>query len=223
MSALNIYEYREKFDNDDRLASKRKILIISSLLLLAISLSGASIKEANTFIFRVEFSNHSGLTYLLGVTVFFMLLRYYAYAEEYHSKLSDLWAARLLGDYRVFSYDPREDEVQGLLGKAVRLWGGDEPGIRDIKYKKVGIFKRNLVYLSRGYDENDGDIYYEMNIELNKYTQHWNRKDFYKLLKLEFICRLEGVFKYREYFDLMLPYVVGACSLISLTYRYINQ
>ena len=75
MSSPSIDEYRAHLDSDVGLAAKRKILIVVSLLLLALNVSGASIKEANTFVFRVEFSNHVGLTYLLGVAVAFLMLQ----------------------------------------------------------------------------------------------------------------------------------------------------
>lgn len=223
MSSPSIDEYRAHLDSDVGLAAKRKILIVVSLLLLALNVSGASIKEANTFVFRVEFSNHVGLTYLLGVAVAFLMLRYYAYAESYHSQLFDFWSARLLRDYRVFSYDHREDAVDGLLGKAVNVWGGNEPGIQKSRYKKVGILKRNLVYTSCGHDEYHGDYTYNENIELNSYSEKWTKKDFRKLLRFEFIYRVEAVFKYREYLDLMFPYLLGGCSLLSLIYRLVQQ
>lgn len=223
MRRLNIDEYREKLDADDGLAAKRKVLVIVSLLLLALSVSGASIKEANTFIFKVEFSNHAGLTHLLGVAVVFLMLRYYAYAQSYHSQLFDLWAARLLSDYRVFSYDTREDKVNGLLGKAVNIWGGDELGIQDARYKKIGIFKRNLVYTSSAYDEGHGEYSYENNIELNSYSEEWTKKDFCQLLRFELKYRIEAVLKHREYLDLMFPYILGLFALLSLIYKLFEQ
>lgn len=219
MRRMNIDEYREKLDGDEGLAAKRKAVVIVSLLLLALCVSGAAIKEANTFIFRVEFSNHAGLTHLLGAAVAFLMLRYYAYAQSYHSQLFDLWAERLLSDYRVFSYDTSEDEVNGLLGKVVDVWGGDEPGIQDARYKKVGILKRNIAYTSRGHNERHGEYSYEQNIELNSYSEKWTKKDFQRLLRFEFKCRLEAVLKHREYLDIMFPYLLGLCALLSLIYK----
>lgn len=219
MRRMNIDEYREKLDGDEGLATKRKALVIASLLLLALSVSGAAIKEANTFIFRVEFSNHDGLTHLLGAAVVFLMLRYYAYAQSYHSQLFDLWAARLFSDYRVFAYDTSEDEVNGLLGKAVNVWGGDEPGIQESRYKKIGVLKRNIVYTSHGHDERHGEYSYENSIELNSYTEKWTRKDFWRLLKFELKYRTEAVLKHREYLDLMFPYLLGLCALLSLIYK----
>ena len=223
MLGPDIDQYRDDIDNDKGLAAKRRVLVIVSLLLLALSVSGASIKEANTFIFRIEFSNHVGLTYLLGAAVIFLLLRYYAYAQSYQSQLFDFWSARLLNDYRVFSYNTAEDEVQGLLGKRIDIWGGDEPGIREPRYKKMGMLKRNIVYTSEGEDEQHGTYSYNENIELNKYSETWTRKDFRKLLRFEVKYRTEAILKHREYLDLMFPYLLGTAALISLVVKLYQQ
>jgi len=219
---LDINQYREEIDSDEGLAAKRRALVIVSLLLLVLSVSGASIKEANTFIFRIEFSNHVGLTYLLGAAVIFLLLRYYAYAQSYHSQLFDFWSARFLNDYRVFSYNIANDEVHGLLGKRINVWGGDEPGIQESGYKKVGVLKRNIVYASEGQDDEHGVYSYDENIELNQYSDTWTRKDFRRLLRFEFKYRVEAILKHREYLDLMFPYLLGIAAVISLVVK-LNQ
>jgi hypothetical protein len=215
----DIEQYRADIDSDEGLAAKRRLLVIISLLLLALSISGASIKEANTFIFRIEFSNHVGLTYLLGAAVIFLLLRYYAYAQHYQSKLFDFWSARLLNDYRVFSYNSKTDGFDGLLGKRIDIWSGDEQGIKEPRYKKVGMLKRNLVYTSEGQDEEGGTYNYEDNIELNQYSETWTRKNFRKLLIFEIKYRIEAILKHREYLDLMFPYILGITAIISLIYK----
>lgn len=220
MSKLSIDEYRNQIDNDEGLTAKRKALVITSLLLLSLCVSGAEIKDANTFILTMEFSNHSRLIFLIGAAVAILMIRYYAYAQQYHCQLSQFWAARLMSDYRVFWYNHRHEEVEGLLGCAVDIWGGDEPGLPEAQYKKVGIFKRNLVYTRYGVDNDDGGVYsYTENIELNSYSGKWTKKHFCKLLKFEFIYRLEGVIKHREYLDLILPYLIGTCALSSLFYN----
>lgn len=222
MLGPDIDQYRAEIDNDEGLAAKRRALVIVSLLLLALSVSGASIKEANTFIFRIEFSNHVGLTYLLGAAVIFLFLRYYAYAQSYHSQLFDFWSARLLNDYRVFSYNTARDEVHGLLGKRINLWGGDEPGIQEPRYKKVGMLKRNIVYTSEGQDDEHGAYSFDENVELNQYSETWTKKDLRKLLRFELKYRMEAVLKHRECLDLMFPYLLGIAAIISLVIK-LNQ
>lgn len=223
MPSEDIEQYRNDIDNDKGLAAKRRALVIASLVLLALSVSGASIKEANTFIFRIEFSNHVGLSYLLGAAVTFLLLRYYAYAQSYHSQLFDFWSARLLNDYSVFYYNSAQNEVQGLLGNRIAIWGGDEPSIQYPRYKKVGMFKRNIVYTSEGQDDEHEAYSYNENIELNKYSKAWTRKHFIKLFGFEIKYRVEAILKHREYLDLMFPYFLGIAAIISLIAKLYQQ
>lgn len=223
MIGPDIDKYRSDIDNDAGLAAKRRALVIASLLLLALSVSGASIKEANTFIFRVEFSNHVGLTYLLGAAVMFLMLRYFAYAQTYHNQLFDFWSTRLLSDYRVFSYNNFEGQVHGLLGQRINLWGGDEPGIQEPRYKKIGFLKRNIVFSSQGEDHEHGQYSYDENIELNKYSETWTKKDFRKLLRFEIKHRIEAIIKHREYLDLMFPYIIGISAIISMVTKIHQQ
>ncbi len=100
--------------------------------------------------------------------------------------------------------------------------GGDEPGIHNPRYKKVGVLKRNLVYTSEGQDDEHGTYSYEENIELNQYSETWTRKDLRKLLRFEMKYRIEAVLKHREYLDLMFPYILGVAAIISLISK-LNQ
>ena len=84
---MTVDEFRESMDSDKAFQSKRKALVFVSLLLLALVVSGAQIKEANTFIFKIEFSNHAGLRYLLVASVMACMLRYYSYSERYRDQL----------------------------------------------------------------------------------------------------------------------------------------
>lgn len=109
-------EFREAMDNDKAFQSKRKALVFVSLLLLALVVSGAQIKEANTFIFKIEFSNHVGLRYLLVVSVVACMLRYYSYAEKYRNQLFVIWSGKLLADSGVYYLDQEIGAVTGVLG-----------------------------------------------------------------------------------------------------------
>lgn len=55
----------ENMKEDSELSSKRSLLIVASMLLMAMSVSGATLLEANTFIFKIGFENSKGLGYLL--------------------------------------------------------------------------------------------------------------------------------------------------------------
>ena len=147
------------------------------------------------------------------------MFRYYAYAQAYHEKLFYFWSQRMLSDYKVFSYTSTNEEITGLLGKAINVWAGDEPGIRQPKYKVTGLFTRNLVYESHQTDPEYGDYPYEENIDLNRYSDKWSKEDFLLLLRYEARYRIQAFIKHREYLDLLSPYIIGALALLSVVFK----
>ena len=215
MSEEKLSEYREKLDGDQGLQSKRKLLVGLSVLLLAINFTGATFKEANTFIFKIEFTNQSGLSYFLLLAVVFLLIRYYTYAHSYHEELYKLWSSRMLRDRNIFLYHHEAEEVIGHLKHAINVWGGDEPGIQASKYHVTGIFKRGLLYPTEHHHEGGIDEYDEL-ISLTNFTSEWKISDYLKLLVYEFKYQLLAFFKYRENLDLVGPYIFGLIA-ISLT------
>lgn len=174
-------EFRKSIDGDDGLQSKRKLLVMVCVTFLALNLTGATIEEANTFLFKIKFSNYIGLSYLFVASVTFLTLRYYSYAQDHHSKLFDFWSERLLADYTVFLYDHEDEEVRGFLGNAINVYGGDAPGIRDAKYCVSGMFQRSISYLSEGLDEERGSYSYTEYISLNKFTEKWRPYNYFRL------------------------------------------
>lgn len=102
-------------DQDEGLRSKRKMLTITSLVLLAVQFSGAKVVEANTFILKLTFTHQHGISFLLCLAVFFLLLRYYNYAIPYHEKLYTLWTKRMLREGFFSSYDQYSDDRTGLI------------------------------------------------------------------------------------------------------------
>jgi hypothetical protein len=181
--------------------------------MLAINFTGATFKEANTFIFQIEFTNQSGLSYFLLLTVIFLLIRYYTYAHHYHEELYKLWSNRLLSDRRIFHYQHEAEEVKGLLMTAINVWGSDEPGIQASRYQVTGIFKRGLLYPAEHHYEGGVEEYEEL-ISLTNFKGKWRKRDYLKLLSYEFKYQSSAFFKYRENLDLVGPYFLGVAAII---------
>ncbi|WP_062271195.1 hypothetical protein [Endozoicomonas arenosclerae] len=165
--------------------------------MLAINFTGAVFKEANTFIFKIEFTNQSGLSYFLLLAVVFLLIRYYTYAHHYHEELYKLWSSRMLRDRKIFHYHYEAETVDGLLMNAVNVWGGDEPGIQASKYQITGLFKRGLLYPTQHHHEEGVEEYEEL-ISLTNFKDGWRKRDYLKLLGYEFKYQFTAFFKYRE-------------------------
>lgn len=212
---MNADEYSRAMDDDKEFQSKRKALVFVSLLLLALVVSGAQIKEANTFIFKIEFANHAGLRYLLVAAVMACTLRYYSYSEKYNNHLFSLWAGRFLSDYNVYHIDPEGPVTSGLAGSKAGIYVGDNYDTDNPVYRKTGIFKRAIGFKTNRIDEFRGQVYYTQFFNLNEYTEHWRRRDFLNLLRVEFKYRAQAWFKHRETLDLASPYLLAAASLLA--------
>lgn len=206
-------KHHENFDTDENLKSKRKLLITISMILIALEVTGATIKEANTFLFKIGFTNESGVTNLLVFSILYLLVRYYSYAQPYHEELFEFWSSRMLKDPDFFYYDHESEAVKGFISDAVDVYGGDEPGISAIKYEVSGFFRRRLNYLTAASDGEGNDGYYPTYINLNNLTETWKLRSFLRLLVFEARYQGEAFLKYREHLDILAPYFVALISL----------
>ncbi|MFQ2773186.1 hypothetical protein ACK3Y4_20950 [Aeromonas caviae] len=216
----------DKMKNDSEFQSKRKQLIAISVLLMAMSLSDAQLKEANTFIFKIDFSNSAAFGWLVFIGVLVLMVRYYSFAFKYHSYLYDVWANALVKDRRVFVYYINEDTENlvphGLLSKLKRhscsrnIDGNSFERYKiEPKYTINGILKRGITYdLDNGYDTTIEDI------SLNEFNESWTRKDLFQLLKIEFEHQKNAVLRQPEYLDISLPYLIASLSLISFIFKH---
>lgn len=204
-------------DADDGFKKKRRNLILLSILLIAIVVSGADIKEANSLFFKIEFADHGNLQWLLVAGICYSVLRYYAYAEPYRDKLFIQWSSRFMGDRKVFYYSSFKGEVEGLLGKILNRYYDEEASSISAGYRITGLFKREIDHTSKAMREFSLTSYTQT-VELNKYDESWTRKDLLSLLYLEFKYRINAWVAHRETLDLVAPYLLAAGSLITFFY-----
>lgn len=213
----------ERFDSDVKLTAKGKILTTISIILIALSVTGAVMKEANTFIFKIEFAHQEGITYLLLAAILYLTIRYRNYAQPYHHELFLLWSERMMQDKEVFNYNPREKVVEGVLGDAFDIWGGDEPGIQDSKYHVSGFFRRAVRFPSvfRGSHGEGDDVEYieecfDEYSSLLKFNKKWTFGKYIRILLIEFKYRFNAFINHREHLDILSPYVFAALAALSV-------
>ncbi|EJL6725127.1 hypothetical protein NMS00_002429 [Vibrio alginolyticus] len=219
-------EFHEKIDKDVGLQSKRRSLIVASSILIAIYWTGATIKEFNGLIAKIEVKNTAAVHYLLVATIIYLMFRYFAYARQYHEQLRQFWVDRFLGDKKVFHYhiDERntdDENIEGLIGKAIDVWVGDEPSLASPSYHTHSFFRRKIGYVTErtahsGHpDDPDSREIVEVleTISLADFRDEWKLKDYLKLLSIEFYYRINSYTHYREYFDLMGPYIFGILAI----------
>jgi len=200
----------EQIDVDEGLKSKSKQLTVISLILLALSFSGAKVEEANTFILKLKFENQEGISVLLVFALLFLLLRYYNYACKYHQQLYINWSTRLLRD-SFFSHalDSHGYEYGGVIHEvnskvdidALRYEGCEYK----CTYKCEYIFIRRVVY--NWYDESNDD-YREEEVNISKLN-------YVKALRLEAKYQLDSFIKHRENLDIIAPYILGILAISS--------
>lgn len=204
----------QAIDADVGLQSKRKLLIVVSSILLALSFSGATIDEANTFIFKITFSNQNGLGILLVLSIIFLMIRYYNYAKPYHNQLYTLWSERLLDEPFFFSQNPHEPEdAYGLVAESsadeiLHRYREDE-FYWSYSYQCKSPFRRYLVHSwgsKLDYDGNVESINILMKFGINKYLT---------ALYLEAIEQSKSFFTHRENLDILAPYMLGGLAIAS--------
>jgi len=206
---------RNEIDSDEGLKSKRKLLTVVSLILLAIQFSGAKVEEANTFILKLSFSHQGGIAFLLMLAVLFLLIRYYNYARLYHEKLFELWSSRMLEDPFFYSYDPNEPDASGLIIELARkhLKVDVDNVIRSDhedciwKYDHRWCFSRYIVYLFHNEYELEG-------VDINLLNKA-GFLTYLKILRYELIYQVSGFFTHRENLDILTPYLLGLVAVFS--------
>ncbi len=202
----------EQIDKDKGLKSKRNQLMVTSLILLALSFSGAKVEEANTFILKLKFENQEGISVLLVLTIMFLMLRYYNYAGQYHQKLYKLWAKRLLKDNFFLEVHPYDSSCSGLIPK-LEPKGFDIEYLNyeklswDYQFKCSFLFVRKITY-------SWCDMHQDFEEEIGV-----GRENYFKVLRLEAKYQLESFIVHRENLDIIAPYLIGLMAITSYFYN----
>lgn len=211
----NSSELIAAIDSDEGLKAKRKQLIVASCILLALSFSGATIDEANTFIFKIKLANQNGLGILLVLTIAFLMVRYYNYAGVYHKKLYVLWSERLMKHSSIFSVCPHSDQYSGYIASHMPLTADDVQYLSndnkrftyDWFYQCRFPFRRFVVFQWLGrHDVNEESLNIRKKLGFRVYS---------KFLWLEAQEQVSSFFTYRENLDILTPYILGCLAIAS--------
>ncbi len=202
-------------DSDEGLKAKRKLLTLASLTLLALSFTGAKLEEANTFIFKITFTNQSGLGAFLCISIIFLIIRYHNYAKPYHDLLYDVWVARLFKNY-LFDRQvgPDFEDKEGLLIESLpeeyyyRL--PNDLSWRTSYQRKI-LFRRYILHTVDV--RNEHEEYYQT-LPINVYS-HFGLKIYLKVFVLEWKESIASFFHHRENLDILTPYLLGYGAITS--------
>lgn len=196
----------ELIDGDEGLKSQRKVLTITSLILLALTFSGAKVEEANTFILKLKFENQNGIVVLLVLAIMFLLIRYYNYAKPYHEKLFREWSGRMLKEPYFYLPCHHSDTITGLVHdlapKNVKADQLDPWKWYTFNYE-IGFIKRGIRFSWT--DQHDS--YHEF------VSVGW--KNYLSVLTYEVRYRIKRYFNHRENLDILAPYFLGVLAISS--------
>jgi hypothetical protein len=205
-------EIAESIDNDDNFKSKKRIVVVLSIIILSLVFTGAELKEVNTFIFNFEFKHQEGLGWLFLMATLVSLLRYNNYARPYKDQLYSLWTNRLLDREEVYKPNPVIEEVDGY---EVDLFPADYDLYTRAEYSKFALsykckfpFRRYFVYK------------YGLHcLDNESVVSLWDSKKIYfNVLWLEYKERIKSITGHREFLDVYSPYFLAstACVLFIL-------
>lgn len=199
-------------DSDEGLKYKRKLLIITSLTLLALSFSGAKIEEANTFIFKINFAHQNGLAILLVLSIMFLTIRYYNYAYKYHKLIYSIWTKRMLQHW-YFDRGENLENRHGLLTELIPYATGLEDfGMDGEKVAYTNEYYASFPFVKNvGYSWEKNEEKFHASVNLLKACSMGN---YLKILKLEAQFQSKSFLNHREALDILAPYFIS-CSAIA--------
>ncbi len=225
----------QRIDADEGLKAKRKLLTVVSLILLAITFSGAKVVEANTFIMKITFTNQNGIAYLLLLSIAFLMIRYYNYARPYHDELYDTWTKRMLRDKYFYLYHDDADASEGLIKdlypESLRR-DMEQHDCREIKTKYCcsPFFGRNIEFswlsgAGSGYENwAPVDLMRIKSVEVKQEVKTVGKneirlKPYVKILSYELRYRTTRFLTHRENLDILAPYLLGCFSILSFIFN----
>lgn len=200
----------QKIADDTGLAKSRKYLVFVSLILLALTFSGAKITEANTFLFKLTFTNSEGIIDLLLLCIAFLVIRYYSHAAKYHKAIYEDWTSRLL-EHEYFYY--RCEHSDGESGYLVEI-APNYAGYNDDDFRYGDEHENRKVTFHANW-------FLNAQVQYDFFNRHGHMKDqkvyLFRFSTLFATCKalwlvhkvwVDAQFRYRESLGIYAPYLI---------------
>lgn len=202
---------------DAPLASKRRLLVGLSMVLIAICFTGAKVSEANTLFFKITFANMDGILNLLLVSTGFSLFRYYSYTSIYQQAITKEWTDKLLKHsffYRACEHSDQEggymvDIAPAYAGYNDLVFKNDKESSLSESFHANWFFNAQIKYdlfNRNGHVQDD-------RVNLFSFKKP---KQSIRALFVVFKCWWDAQVRYRESLDIYAPYLI-AFTAIGLT------
>jgi len=199
----------ENLKNDTELKSKRKMLIWVALILLTICMTGATITEANTFLFKISFKKAENLSFMLFVATILLTVRYHNYAAKHLSALYDQWTTQMLETSYFLNHNPEGDEPSGLLSKLIDFTPHLQHGAcgqYSFEYVRH-VFNRKIIYVYSAMEHPDEMCTHH---DIRKSLGFWI---FLKTFWYELKFQKKIIVSQPEWIDLLGAYIISAVSI----------
>ncbi|WP_394178458.1 hypothetical protein [Marinomonas posidonica] len=210
-----IKEFHKELDDDKGLKSKRQMVIYVALVTLALTLSAATIKEANTFLFKIDFLNPEGLMALLFISNVFCYVRYQNYSSPYIKTLRMIKYHRLSKDQRILTTNIDKSQrgmLDGILLEINRVTSDNE----EISIKEIRFISKYLLlrYIDVDYQFNNN----ESKVKNQRYSVLTNVgfKKYLVFLYIDIRVSLDMVINHRETLDIQAPKIISLIACLSL-------
>lgn len=211
---------KQQIDGDEQLQKLGRKLSILSLLFMGVMLTGATIEEANTFVFKVNVTTQEAIPAMFLLSVLYLLFRYYTYARPYQKEIDQAWNQRLNATLFYIYEDPEDGQ---RYGRAVDLQPNgihlDSPDPNDWEYVQIqyhysGIFLRSAKYTNYVPEHHD-----EAEPNLVPLWKKVSIKEYLWFLKTEAKYQLGSFVEDKERLDLWGPYLIAALAILSFFFR----
>jgi hypothetical protein len=215
---IDASELSQKIETDTGLAKSRKYLMFVSLILLALTFSGAKIAEANTFLFKLTFTNSEGIIDLLLLSIAFLVIRYYSNAAKYQKAIYDDWTSRLLKEEYFYSICEHSDGQSGYMVEIAPKYAGynDESFRYEDEHKSIKVTFHANWFINAQFQYDLFDRHGHMQdqkVYLFKFSMFFASL---KALWLVLSYWIDAQVRYRESLDIFAPYLIFFITTLSV-------
>jgi hypothetical protein len=207
---------KQQIDSDEQLQKLGRRLSILSLLFLGVMLTGATIEEANTFVFKVKITTQEGIPALFFLSTLYLMFRYYTYARPYHKKIEEIWWARFSSDALYVHHS--DEEIIGLVYDL-------DPGFAEEDFEAQptvlhrGIFDRIIEYRYT-YNPPNGEIFdLPDTVIAVSIGGSAGLRTYFSIYFKETKYQLRSYIEDKERLDLWGPYLIASLAILSFFYQ----
>lgn len=215
-------EFHIQIDNDDSFNKSKKLLITLSSLILLITFSGAVVKEANTFIFKIEFMHSSGLLVLLGLANTYAFIRYINFSGPYFVHLRDFWVNRFLNDPKIKIFDSNSDQYGGVLAPILNDWFEEHYSsyqCQEIESPTYSYKSSLFPFLGRYVEFHSVSSRYDFDVYESEKISKLGLLAYLNILRYEFIYRIRAFIFHREPMDIYPPIYLYLGATFSIFFK----